>query len=35
LGKLRTGFQGNLHEIPPEDFDKIASLMREAAGARM
>ena len=26
----RLAFQGNLHEIPPEDFERIASLMRQA-----
>jgi len=31
----RLAFQGNLHEVPAADYEKIASLMREAAGARM
>ena len=26
----RLAFQGNLHEIPEEDYEKLASLMREA-----
>jgi len=30
----RLAFQGNLHEIPAEDYEKIASLMREATGVR-
>jgi len=31
----RLAFQGNLHEIPAEDYEKIASLMREATGVRV
>jgi len=27
----RLAFQGNLHEIPEEDYEKLASLMREVA----
>jgi len=27
----RLAFQGNLHEIPEEDYERIAGLMREAA----
>ena len=30
----RLAFQGNLHEIPREDYEKIAGMMREAAGVR-
>jgi predicted RNA-binding protein len=30
----RLAFQGNLHEIPEEDYERIVGLMREAAGAR-
>ena len=30
----RLAFQGNLHEIPKEDYEQIAGLMREAAGVR-
>jgi predicted RNA-binding protein len=30
----RLAFQGNLHEIPAEDYEKIAELMREAAEVR-
>ena len=30
----RLAFQGNLHEVPEEDYERIAGLMREAAGAR-
>jgi len=28
----RLAFQGNLHEIPKEDYEKLAGMMREAAG---
>jgi predicted RNA-binding protein len=28
----RLAFQGNLHEIPEEDYERIAEMMREAAG---
>ena len=30
----RLAFQGNLHEIPEEDYERIVGLMREAADAR-
>ena len=30
----RLAFQGNLHEIPAEDYEKIEELMREAVGVR-
>ena len=30
----RLAFQGNLHEIPDEDYERIARLMREAAGVQ-
>ena len=30
----RLAFQGNLHEIPEEDYERIAGLMREAALAK-
>ncbi len=30
----RLAFQGNLHEIPAEDYERIASLMRQSAAAR-
>ena len=30
----RLAFQGNLHEIPEEDYRRIESLMRQAAGVR-
>jgi len=31
---LRLAFQGALHEVPAEDYERIAGLMREAAGVR-
>jgi len=31
----RLAFQGNLHEIPEEDCEKLAEMMREAAGAKV
>ncbi len=31
----RLAFQGNLHEIPKEDYETIAGLMREATGAKV
>jgi len=34
FGKLRAGFQGNLHQIPQEDYDLIVSEMKAAAGAK-
>ena len=30
----RLAFQGNLHQVPQPDYELIASLMRQAAGAR-
>ena len=30
----RLAFQGNLHEIPEEDYEKLAGMMREAAGVK-
>jgi len=30
----RLAFQGNLHEIPGEDYEKIVALMGEAAGVK-
>ncbi len=30
----RLAFQGNLHQIPEEDYERILGLIREAAGAR-
>ena len=30
----RLAFQGNLHEIPEEDYRRLESLMRQAAGVR-
>jgi len=30
----RLAFQGNLHEIPQEDYERIAGLMRNAVGVR-
>ncbi len=31
--KIRKAFQGNLHQIPQEDYDLIASEMKAAATA--
>ena len=30
----RLAYQGNLHEIPEEDYVRIVGLMREAAGVK-
>jgi len=30
----RLAFQGNLHEIPEEDYERIVGLMREAVGVK-
>ena len=30
----RLAFQGNLHQIPPEDYELIVSEMKAAVGAR-
>ncbi|MBI2913369.1 MAG: hypothetical protein HYY03_05565 [Chloroflexi bacterium] len=34
FGKLRAGFEGNLHQVPQSNYELIASLMRQAVGAR-
>ena len=31
----RLAFQGNLHEVPAADYDRIAGLMKQAVGTRL